>query len=149
VTALGTLGAATQLGVQPCLSPSGSLYALALMSRFAYVAWLPLREPAQRAPVEAAELAGLSKLRIAWTLVWPAVGPRAFSTFAVVFILSLGEIGPAVLLNPPGPQSVVQHLFNGLHYREIETVSALSLFLFVSAALAAWGGIYVGRFHRT
>jgi ABC-type Fe3+ transport system permease subunit len=149
VTALGTLGLAGRLGVQSTLSPSGALYVIALMSRFAYAAWLPLREPVARAPLEAAELAGLSKGRIAWTLVLPSAGPRAFSTLAVVFILSLGEIGPAVLLNPPGPPSVVQHLFNGLHYREIETVSALSLVLFVSAALVAWGGMYVGHFHRT
>jgi ABC-type Fe3+ transport system permease subunit len=148
VTALGALTLSDRLHVQTLLAPSGALFVVALMARFASAAWLPLREPVERAQLEAAELAGLSRARIWWKIVWPALCPRALAMAAIVFILCLGEIGPAVLLNPPGPQAVVQHLFNGLHYREIETVSSLSLFLFAAAILVTLGAMNVRRLHR-
>ncbi len=145
VAALGALSAADRLGVQRPLGDAGALLVFALLARFAAAAWLPLRDPVDRAQLEAAELAGLSRARAWRRIVWPSVRPRALCAGAVIFVLCLGEIGPSVLLSPPGRQTVVQSLFNGLHYGYDETVAALGLVLAGAAALAAGVGIHVGR----
>jgi iron(III) transport system permease protein len=145
IAGFGALSLAARLGIQPVLGPSGALFILALMARFAFAAWLPLREPVDRTQLEAAELSGLSRLRIWTRIVAPAALPRALAAGAIVFVLALGEIGPAVLLAPPGKQTAVQHLFNWMHYGYDDAVAALALFLFGAAALVTWSGMYVGR----
>lgn len=145
VAGLGALSLTGRLGIQHLLAPSGALFVLALMARFAFAAWLPLREPVERSQLEAAELSGLPKLRIWTRIVAPALLPRALAAGAIVFVLALGEIGPAVLLSPPGRQTAVQHLFNWMHYGYDDAVASLSLFLFGAAALVTWSGMNVGR----
>jgi ABC-type Fe3+ transport system permease subunit len=147
VAGLGTLKVAERAGLAPGLAPSGALFVLALMARFAYVAWLPLREPVDRAQVDAAELAGFSRFRIWKDLLLPAMLPRAAAAGAVVFALALGEIGPAVLLSPPGRMTAAQHLFGLMHYGYDGVVASLALFLFGATALATWSAMNVGRLH--
>ena len=145
VAGLGALSLSGRLGLRPFLAPSGALFVLALMARFAFAAWMPLREPVERSQLEAAELSGLSRFRIWRKIVAPAILPRALAAGAIVFVLALGEIGPAVLLTPPGRQTAVLHLFNWMHYGYDDAVASLSLFLFGAAALVTWGGMHVGR----
>ncbi len=147
--ALGILALVNRLGLQPVLMKSGALLVWALMARFAYAAWLSLREPVERAQLEAAELFGLPRFRAWRKIVLPALRPQALSAFAIVFVLCLGEIGPSVLLNPPGRQTVVQHVFNWMHYGYDETVAALSLVLFSSIAAVTGLGIYAGSLRPT
>lgn len=146
VAGLGTLEIAKRTGTLPWLGPSGALLVLALMARFAFAAWLPLREPVERAQVEAAELSGLSPLRIWWRIVAPAALPRAAAVALIVFVLALGELGPVVLLSPPGRLTTAQHLFNLMHYGYDGVVASISLFLFGAIALVSWSGMHVGRF---
>jgi len=136
VPAFGLLLLAGPLG----LGSSALLLAWALASRFAAVAWLPLRDRVDRGQLEAAELAGWSRLRAWRHVVWPAVASRAAATAAVVFALVLAEAGPSILLAPPGGSTVVQHLFNLLHYGYDETVAALGLALAAAAGLGAYAG---------
>jgi iron(III) transport system permease protein len=145
VAGLGALELAGRTGALPWLAPSGALLLLALMARFAFVAWLPLREPVDRAQLEAAELSGLSAVRTWWRITAPAVLPRAGATAAVVFVLVLGEIGPVVLLSPPGRLTASQHLFNLMHYGYDGVVASLALFLFGATAVVMWSGMHVGR----
>jgi ABC-type Fe3+ transport system permease subunit len=145
VAGLGTLRLAARAGLAPFLAPSGALFVLALMARFAAVAWLPLREPVERSQLEAAELAGLSRFRIWRRILLPAMLPRAAAAGAVVFVLALGEIGPAVLLAPPGRMTAAQHLFSLLHYGYDGVVASLALFLFGATALVTWSAMNVGR----
>jgi ABC-type Fe3+ transport system permease subunit len=145
VAGLGALKVAERSGLHPFLAPSGALLVLALMARFAFVAWLPLREPVERSQIEAAELAGLSRFRIWKSLLLPAMLPRAAAAGAAVFALALGEIGPAVLLAPPGRMTAVQHLFSLLHYGYDGVVASLALFLFGATALVTWSATNVGR----
>jgi iron(III) transport system permease protein len=136
--ALGAAALAGRLDLLALLGPCGALLVLALAGRFAYAAWLPLRDAVPRPQLEAAELGGLSRVRTGVKIVWPAVLPRALAAGAVVLVLSLGEIGPALLLSPPGRQTVVQHVFNQIHFGYDESVAALTLLTFGAAALAAW-----------
>lgn len=145
VAGLGAAQLASRTGLYPWLAPSGALLLLALTARFAFVAWLPLREPVDRAQLEAAELSGLSPFRTWRRIVAPAILPRAGATAAVVFVLVLGEIGPVVLLSPPGRLTASQHLFNLMHYGYDGVVASLALFLFGATALVTWSSLHVGR----
>jgi len=146
VAGLGALKIAERAGALPYLAPSGALLILALMARFAFVAWLPLREPVERSQIDAAELSGMSRFRIWRCILLPALLPRAAAAGAVVFVLALGEIGPAVLLAPPGRMTAAQHLFNLMHYGYDGVVASLALFLFGATVLLTWSAMYVGRF---
>lgn len=146
VAGLGALKIAERTGTLPWLSPSGALLVLALMARFAFAAWLPLREPVAPSQLEAAELSGLPRFRIWRRIVLPALLPRALAAGAVVFVLALGEIGPAVLLSPPGRMTAAQHLFNLMHYGYDGVVASLALFLFGMTVLVPWSAMNVGRF---
>jgi len=146
VAGLGALKIAERSGVLPYVAPSGGLLILALMARFAFAAWLPLREPVERSQIDAAELSGLSRFRIWRGILLPAMLPRAAAAGAVVFVLALGEIGPAVLLSPPGRMTAAQHLFNLMHYGYDGVVASLALFLFGAAVLVTWSAMHVGHF---
>jgi ABC-type Fe3+ transport system permease subunit len=146
VAGLGALKIAERSGVLPYVAPSGGLLILALMARFAFVAWLPLRDPVERSQIDAAELSGLSRFRIWRSILFPAMLPRAAAAGAVVFVLSLGEIGPAVLLSPPGRMTAAQHLFNLMHYGYDGVVASLALFLFGATVLVTWSAMHVGHF---
>src|SRR6185295_5478473 len=109
-------------------------------------AWLPLREPVERAQLDAAELAGIPGFRRWRRIVLPAILPRAAAAGALVFVLVLGEIGPVVLLSPPGRLTAAQHLFTLMHYGYDGVVASMALFLFGATALVTWSAMNVGRF---
>jgi len=145
VAGLGALKIAERTSILPVLAPSGALLVIALMARFAFAAWLPLRDSVDRAQLEAAELSGLSRFRIWRRIVAPALFPRAAAAAAIVFVLSMGEIGPVVLLSPPGRMTATQHLFNLMHYGYDGVVASMALFLFGTTALVTWSATHVGR----
>ena len=80
-----------------------------------------------------------------WRITAPALLPRAAAAGAIVFVLALGEIGPVVLLSPPGKVTASQHLFNLMHYGYDEVVASIALLLFGATALVTWSGMHVGR----
>ena len=145
VIAFGADAIAGRLGVQGALKPSGLLLVLTLMARYAFAAWMPLRGAVDPAQLEAAELAGLPRARIWRKIVWPALRPRAAAAGLAVFVLALGELGPSVLLAPPGRMMAVHHLFTWMHYGYSDEVASLSLALFGAAALVTWGALHAGR----
>jgi iron(III) transport system permease protein len=145
VAGLGTLQIAKWTGTLPWMEPSGALLVLALMSRLAFAAWFPLREPVDRAQIEAAELSGLPPFRIWWRIEAPVALPRAGAVALIVFVLALGELGPVVLLSPPGRLTLAQHLFNLMHYGYDGVVASMALFLFGASAFVTWSGMHVGR----
>ncbi len=142
VAGFGLLAPAGRLGI---VAPAGSLLLWAFAARFAFVAWLPLREPVEPAQLEAAALAGLGRARTWWRIVRPASAPRAFAAGLLVFVLCLGELGPAVLLAPPGRQPLVQHVFTWMHYGYDEAVASACLLTAATVAAGAWIVAYAGR----
>jgi ABC-type spermidine/putrescine transport system permease subunit II len=142
VAGYGVLAPAGRLGL---VLPGPGLLLLALAARHAYAAWLPLREPVEPAQIEAAALAGLSPARAWWRVVRPASGPRALAVFALVFLLCLAEIGPAVLLSPPGRQTLVQQVFSAMHYGYDEAVASACL---ATAAAVAAGSLILAHATR-
>jgi len=145
VVALGTLRLADRTGLQSVVGGTAALLVFALACRFAAIAWLFLREAASPSSMEAAELARLSRW-VTWRrIVLPALLPRAAAAGAIVFALTVGEIGPAVLLSPPGRQTVTQHLFNLMHYGYDDAVAALALSILGGTAILVWMATFVGR----
>jgi ABC-type Fe3+ transport system permease subunit len=149
VAGLGALKIAERGGVLPWLMSGGVLLILALMARFAFVAWLPLREPVERAQLDAAELAGIPAFRRWRRIVLPALLPRAAAAGALVFVLVLGEIGPVVLLSPPGRMTAAQHLFTLMHYGYDGVVASMALLLFGATALVTWSAMNVGHLRQS
>jgi iron(III) transport system permease protein len=146
VVALGVLLLAAK--APAWVGNSGLLLGFALSARAAWVAWRPLRDAVDPSQLEAAELAGMSRFETWRRVELPAMKPRLLAAGAVVFALSLGEIGASVLLAPPGRSSAVQHLFNALHYGYDGSVAGLSLALAAGPAAAAWIGAYAGKLGR-
>jgi len=147
VVALGTLRLANLTGLQSLVGGTAALWVFALACRFAAIAWLFLRDATSPSSMEAAELARLSRW-VTWRrIVLPALLPRAAAAGAIVFALAVGEIGPAVLLSPPGRQTVTQHLFNLMHYGYDDAVAALALSILGGTAMLVWMAAYVGRPH--
>ncbi len=64
----------------------------------------------------------------------PLAAPGLVLSAAFVSLFSLGEIAIAVLLCPPGSQTVALRLFNLLHYGASNSVSALALLILVAAS---------------
>jgi ABC-type Fe3+ transport system permease subunit len=85
---------------------------------------------------EAALLDGAS-LPARWkALYWPAVWPGVAAGALVVFALTLGEEGAAVLLLPPGPTTLGVRLLTLMHYAPTGQVSALCLLMMAPGVLA-------------
>ncbi len=85
--------------------------------------------------MEAATLAGHSRLSRAASIALPLAAPHVLAAAALVFILSLGEIPIAARLSPPGIQPATLWLFNQQHMGYDEAVFGLSLLLGGVAAL--------------
>jgi iron(III) transport system permease protein len=138
-------GLLAPLGRAGVVAPEGSLFLLSLASRLAFVAWLPLRGTVEPAQLEAAALAGLPPVRTWWRIVRPATAPRALVAAALVFVLAFGELGPSVLLAPPGRQTLVHHVFNWMHYGYDGAVASACLLTAATGAAGAWMIGYASR----
>jgi ABC-type Fe3+ transport system permease subunit len=95
---------------------------------------------------EAAVLDGASLIARWKARYWPAVWPGVAAGALVVFALTLGEEGAAVLLLPPGPTTLGVRLLTLMHYAPTGQVSALCLLMMVPGVLAfllAAGFVYL------
>ena len=122
------------------IAPYGTWWMLVLaeLARFAPLAvmimavWRSRLDPVL---IQAAGVFGSS-----WTafarVELPLLLPGATAAFAVVFGLSLGELGASLLVAPPGPGTLALRIYNYLHYGASGPVAVLALFL-VSGAAAA------------
>ncbi len=79
--------------------------------------------------------------RIQWPWVWPAIVAGMLAAFA----LSLGEVGAAVLLLPPGVTTLGVRLLTLMHYAPTGQVSALCLLVLLPGTIAAAGGALLLR----
>jgi ABC-type Fe3+ transport system permease subunit len=119
--------------------------------RFAY---LPLRlaEEGLRsldpALLEAAELAGHSRVACGLGIALPLVWRHLLAAGGLVFVLMLGELPLADQLSPPGAVPLSVWLFNQQHYGYSEAVFALSLLAGVASVLALALAVGANRLAR-
>jgi len=84
--------------------------------------------------LEAAELAGLPWRTIAGRIVAPLLRGWFAALWAIVFVLALNDVEAAVLLAPPGGDTIAVRIMTLLHYAPDAQVAALCV---VQVALAA------------
>jgi iron(III) transport system permease protein len=59
----------------------------------------------------------------------PLAAPGYAAAAGIVFLLSMGEVGSALLLCPPGKGALSVKIYNYLHYGATETVAGFCLIL--------------------
>lgn len=109
------------------------------LALIALVAQFRRREPLLH---EQARLFPVSWLRRAWQIDLPLMSSGLRAALAIVFVLSLGEIGATLLVIPPGTGTVALRLYNLLHYGAPASTAGLALSML--GILLAAGGIWAG-----
>jgi iron(III) transport system permease protein len=71
--------------------------------------------------------------------IWPQAGPTACSGAYIVFLLCLWDVETAVLIQPPGGQTLALRIFNFLHYGHSTQVNALCIIVLCIAILPILG----------
>ncbi len=119
------------------------------VGRFAPLALIALaaqfrrREPLLH---ELAQLYPVGRLRRFWQIDLPLMAGGLSAALAIVFALSLGEIGATLLVIPPGLGTAALRLYNLLHYGAPASTAGLALGL-LGIILAA-GGLWAGFYER-
>jgi iron(III) transport system permease protein len=85
--------------------------------------------------LEAAELAGLSRISMFWKIQLPLLSRWLFAGWWLVYLFCLADVGSLVLIYPPGCDTVPIRIFNLLHYGYDAQVSALCLVMLVLGAV--------------
>jgi len=112
---------------------------LAALARFTPLAAIVLLVQLRRIDpllVDAARVSQVSPLRTWLQIRLPMLAPGLLAAAAVVFALSLGELGATLIVAPPGQATLTMRIYNYLHYGASSTVAGLCLMM-VAAALAA------------
>ena len=134
----------------PGVYGSVAMPVLAALARFAPIAGILLLTQLRRvdpALIEAAQILESSAFRT-WTRIrLPMLAPGLLAAAALLFLLTLGELGATLLVAPPGRATLTMRLYNFLHYGASDTVAGLCLVLMAAvllfgflmiAILAAW-----------
>jgi iron(III) transport system permease protein len=78
---------------------------------------------------ESARLAKSSLSKRIYKIILPLTKGGFVSSFAIVFILCIGEVGVAQMVVPPGFQTISMRIETLMHYANYSYVASLSLFL--------------------
>ncbi len=95
--------------------------------------------------LDALALHGVGLWRAFWSVRLPLLAPALWTSWLVVFVLSLGELGATLLVVPPGQATLPLRIYNLMHYGASETVAALSLGIMGLAAAVAALAYLLGR----
>jgi iron(III) transport system permease protein len=113
----------------------GSVYGTPLMVilsyfRFLPVAYLIISVSLVRVPVqyeEAGLLSGRSQQAVFFRIIFPMIRTGVYGALLLTFIFSFSELDTAVLIYPPGMETIPVRIFSLLHYGAHQSVAALSL----------------------
>lgn len=134
------------------VTPYGTFWMLVLaaLARFtplavlAVAAWRGRLDPLL---VDAAEVFAAPR-RAFLRVVLPQLAPGLAAGAAVVFALSLGELGASLLVAPPGASTLALRIYNYLHYGASGSVAALALCLMGATAVAVLAATWLWRTWR-
>jgi iron(III) transport system permease protein len=107
--------------------PGPALVSLARFLPLAALVLLAARRRRDPLPVEASLLMGGPWWRRAWRIDLPMAYPGLAAAAALLFALSLGELGATLLVAPPGRATLAMRVFNYLHYGASDAVAGLCL----------------------
>lgn len=120
---------------------------LAALTRFLVVPWrlaqAALQGPRLEAALEAAHVHGLPAFVILRRILLPALAGHLRGAACLVYVLSMGELGSFVLVQPPGWDTLPIRLFQLIHYGYSQEVAAMSVLLLAlvflpAGALVVW-----------
>ncbi len=95
---------------------------------------------------EAATVHGVSLARYGWGVLLPGLGRPALQSLMVVSLLACAEVGPVLLLRPPGEDSLPVAIFTVMANAPEAFVASLCLIYFAGAlALLALAGVWLTR----
>ncbi len=129
---------------------SAAMPVLAALARFAPIAGILLLTQLRRIDPALIEVAQVLETKPLRTWIWiklPILAPGLLAAAAVLFVLTLGELGATLLVAPPGRATLTMRLYNFMHYGASDTVAGLSLVLMMAVLifgflvlliLAAW-----------
>ena len=107
---------------------------LAYVAKFSYIAIKMIENGRKKVPVsldEAAQIAGIGKVKRFLRIWIPLLSPSIFAAFTIVFIISISELGMAIMLYPPGTQLVSIKLFTLMANAPQALTAAMSLVVFL------------------
>ncbi|MDK2971609.1 MAG: iron(III) transport system permease protein [Candidatus Sumerlaeota bacterium] len=145
------------LGLDDALAALGQTHAPLLfvwLLRFGPIVALLVERSLRLLPEDAASAAaleGAGPVAFWRGIAWPQCRPAIAAGMLAAFALSLGEVGAAVLLLPPGTTTLGVRLLTLMHYAPTGQVSALCLLLLapgVAAYAATAGLVAVHRLSR-
>ena len=128
------------------LGPAPALVALARFLPLAALVLVALRRRRDPLPLEAGRLMGGGPWRRIWGIDVPLALPGLAAAAAILFALSLGELGATLLVTPPGQATLAIRIFNYLHYGASDAVAGLCLAL--AGTVGTCGLIALGLWSR-
>lgn len=85
---------------------------------------------------EVALLAGTSKTKLMFKIIFPQLKVSAVGAFFLVFICCFGELSATLLLVPPGRATIAVKIYNLMHYGADDMVASLCLFIIIVMLLS-------------
>ncbi len=125
---------------------------MASLARFAPIAAIVMLSQLKRIDpelIEAAMVIQKNRWRTWLGIQLPMVLPGIVASMAIVFALTVGELGATLLVTPPGHSTLTIRIYNYLHYGSTENVVALSLVIVgmtvLGAIIAVLGYLFMSR----
>lgn len=120
---------------------SPAIVGMAFAIRYLGPAWTTMaiaRSGMDQSLLEQARLDGASGWQIFTRIIVPQLWPAWFAGGYGIFLLCLWDVETAVLIQPPGGQTLALRIFNFLHYGHGTQVNALCLLILALAVLPAF-----------
>src|SRR5690606_27451547 len=97
--------------------------------------WMAMSEP--RSLVDLRMLDGADRLGGLLRATWPRMLAASAATFAVVLVLSLGEIPVTAAVRPAGFDAITTSILNDMHFQRPQTVMIATAIFMIFALIAA------------
>ncbi len=129
---------------RPALNFIYSTYAIILIAfvgKFAFISEKLIENGLKQIPksfIESAEILGASETSMLRRIITPLLLPSLFAAFLLVFIFSLGELGTAIMVYPPGTELMSIKVFTLMANASQSFTASMSLLVF-SLTLAVIG----------
>jgi ABC-type Fe3+ transport system permease subunit len=115
---------------------------IAFTAKFAFIPAKLLSNAVRQIPQsmrDAARIAGAGEWRIVRTILLPIIKPALFAAFIISFIFSLGELGTAIMVYPPGTEIMPIKVFTIMANAPQSLTASMNLIVFLISLLIIVG----------
>lgn len=103
---------------------------IAVISRFltfAIIIMLVHYKAIDKRLLESAQIIQKNPIKRLIYIEFPMIAPGLVTSFAIIFILALGELGATLIVTPPGYNTLTVKIYNYMHYGASASVAGLCL----------------------